>query len=133
QKSANTEMSQLPKGSPEFMEKVAEMKALSAEAKAKDGALKDIEEQWSESVLSIPNLPDDSVPEGKDENDNVVAREHGEIPAEELYQKPHYEIDWIDEILDFKRGTKVTGSGFPFFVGDGARLVRSLIAFFLDE
>lgn len=133
QKTANAEMARLPKGSPEFIEKVKEMKALSAEAKAKEATLKELDDQWSEIILSIPNLPDESVPEGKDENDNVVAREHGEIPGDEPYQKPHYDIDWIEEILDFKRGTKVTGAGFPFFVGDGARLVRSLIAFFLDE
>ena len=114
-KSANTEMSQLAKGSPEFMEKVKEMKAISGDEKAKDAALKEVEEKWNEQTLGIPNLPDESVPEGRDESENVVVREHGEIPAEADFQLAHYDIEWIEQILDLKRGTKVTGSGFPFF------------------
>lgn len=133
QKAANAEMAQLPKGSPEFIEKVKEMKAVSAEVKAKDAELKEAEDQWNEIILGIPNLPDESVPDGRDETENVTVRENGEIPAEQPYHLPHYDIEWIEEILDFKRGTKVTGSGFPFYVGDGARLVRSLIGFFLNE
>ena len=133
QKAANAQMAKLPKGSPEFMEKVGEMKSIAAKVKGGDQELKEIEERWFELSLSIPNLPDQSVPEGVDENDNVVVKEHGEIPADTAHQIPHYELDWIEQILDFKRGTKVTGSGFPFYVGDGARLVRSLISFFLNE
>ncbi len=133
QNGANLEMASLPKGSPAFLEKVKEMKTLSAEVKAKDLALKDMEEKWGVLALSIPNLPDASVPEGVDPNDNVVVRSWGEIPSEAEYLKPHYELDWIEQILDFKRGTKVTGAGFPFYVGDGARLVRSLVGFFLNE
>lgn len=133
QKAANAEMAQLPKGSPEFVEKVKEMKAISAQAKESEGALKELEDAWSEQCLSLPNLPDASVPEGRDEKDNVTAREWGEIPAAQPYHVPHYDLPWLDQILDFKRGTKVTGAGFPFYVGDGARLARSLIAFFLDE
>ncbi len=133
QKTANSEMAKLPKGSPEFMAKVKDMKELSSGVKAKDAELKEVEEHWAELILSVPNLPDESVPEGEDESDNVVALERGEIPAEQSYQLPHYDLDWIEQLLDFKRGTKVSGAGFPFYVGDGARLARSLVGFFLDE
>lgn len=133
QKAANVEMAQLPKGSPEFIAKVQDMKAVSGAVKAKDAELSSVEEEWSQAVLNIPNLPDASVPEGRDESENVVVREVGERPAEAAFQKAHYDIDWIDQILDLRRGAKVTGAGFPFFVGDGAKLSRGLINFFLNE
>ncbi len=133
QKAANTEMSQMQKGSEEFLNKLQEMKALSASVKEKDAGLKEVEEAWNELVLSIPNLPHESVPEGKDESENVEVARWGDIPDAQTNYIPHYDIDWLDQILDFKRGTKVAGSGFPFFIGDGARLVRSLISFFLNE
>lgn len=133
QKSANTEMAQLPKGSPEFIAKVKEMKSLSLSVKEKDVELKEVEEEWSQLYLSVPNIPHESVPEGGSENDNVVTRSWGEIPEETSYHQAHYDFDWLDQLLDLKRGTKVTGAGFPFFVGDGARLARSLISFFLDQ
>ncbi len=133
QKAANTEMSQLQKGSPEFMEKVGEMKDLSARFKQSDAALKELDESWNDLYLSVPNLPHETVPDGSTEEDNVEIKAWGEIPDKEPYHVPHYDFDWLDQILDFKRGTKVTGSGFPFYVGDGARLVRSLVSFFLDQ
>ena len=133
QKSANSEMAQLPKGSPEFLEKVKEMKSLSSSIKEKDVELKEVEENWKQLYLSVPNIPHESVPEGASEEENVVARSWGEVPAEQSYHQPHYDLDWLDQMLDLKRGTKVTGAGFPFFVGDGARLARSLISFFLDQ
>ncbi len=133
QKAANTEMSQLQKGSEAFLQKVQEMKTLSASVKAKESELKEVEERWNELALSIPNLPHESVPEGKDETQNVEVGQWGAIPEKQSYHIPHYDIEWLDRILDFKRGTKVTGSGFPFFVGDGAKLVRSLISFFLNS
>ncbi|MEM9158169.1 MAG: serine--tRNA ligase [Verrucomicrobiota bacterium] len=133
QKAVNAEMAQKPKGSPEFLEKVGEMKAFSGKVKEKDAELKQMEEKWNELSLSVPNLPHESVPEGKDESENLVVKEWGKIPVETTYQIPHYDLDWLEQLLDFKRGTKVTGAGFPFYVGDGARLARSLIQFFLNE
>ncbi len=133
QKAANAEMARMQKGSPEFLEKVAGMKGLSAKIKESDGALKDLDTSWNDLYLSVPNLPHESVPEGKSEADNVEFKSWGEIPEQKSYHIPHYDFDWLEQILDFKRGTKVTGAGFPFFVGDGARLVRSLVSFFLDQ
>jgi len=133
QKAANQEMAQMQKGSPEFMEKVGQMKSLSSRIKEADASLKDLEESWNDLYLSIPNLPHESVPEGTSEADNVAIKDWGEIPEKQSYHVPHYDFDWLDDILDFKRGTKVTGAGFPFFVGDGARLARGLVSFFLDQ
>ena len=133
QKAANTEMAGLPKGSPEFLEKVKELKTVSAEIKDQDSKLKDLDLVWNDRYLSVPNLPDPSVPEGRDENDNVEIKQWGDIPEKQSYHIPHYDLDWLDRILDFQRGTKVTGAGFPFFVGEGARLARSLVSFFLDR
>ncbi|MBK1877165.1 serine--tRNA ligase [Pelagicoccus mobilis] len=133
QKAANNDMSKLAKGSPEFIAKVQEMKAVSSEVKAKDAELNAAEGEWNESILNIPNLPDASVPEGKDESENVVVREFGEVPADAEHQVAHYDLEWIEQILDLRRGAKVSGAGFPFFVGDGAKLARGLINFFLNE
>lgn len=133
QKSANAAMAQLPKGTPEFIEKVKEMKTISGQVKEKDSKVRELEEAWSLRLQNIPNIPHESVPEGKDESDNVEVASWGDIPAEQSYQVAHYDLPWLDQLLDFKRGTKVTGAGFPFYVGDGARLARSLVSFFLNE
>ena len=133
QKAANNEMASLPKGSPEFLEKVKELKSLSASIKDLDAELKKLDSAWNDRYLSVPNLPDASVPEGRDESDNVEIKQWGDIMEKRSYHIPHYDMEWLDQILDFKRGTKVTGTGFPFFVGDGARLARSLVSFFLEK
>jgi seryl-tRNA synthetase len=133
QKAANTAMAALPKGSPEFLAKVAEMKAVSAEVKAREAQLKELEEKFRTAMLSLPNLPHASVPEGRTPADNVVFSLHGAHEEPRPHAKAHWEIPGFDRLFDFARGAKVTGAGFPFFVGDGARLVRALLQFFLDE
>jgi seryl-tRNA synthetase len=133
QKAANTAMAALPKGSPEFQAKVAEMKAVSSEVKEKDGQLKEAEEKFKQAMLSIPNLPHASVPEGKTPEENVVFSTHGDVNAVSPAARPHWEIPGFEKLFDFARGAKVTGAGFPFYVGDGARIVRALLHFFLDE
>jgi seryl-tRNA synthetase len=133
QKAANTAMAALPKGSPEFIAKVGEMKAVSAQVKERETAQKEIEEKWRQAMLSVPNLPHASVPEGKTPEENVAIAHHGDKDAPRPAALPHWEIKGFDRLFDFPRGAKVTGAGFPFFIGDGARLVRSLLNFFLDE
>ena len=112
-------------------------KARTAELKAEEKVLSD---QWSvtsgqldEKLLSLPNAPHPSVPCGKSEADNVVVAEHGvkpDLPADAL---PHWELCAKYDIVDFELGNKVTGAGFPFYKGKGARLQRALINFFLNE
>ncbi len=133
QKAANTAMAALPKGSPEFVAKVAEMKAVSAQAKEKDTALKETEERWRQSMLTLPNLPHATVPEGRTPEENVTFSTHGDVATVSPAAVPHWEIGGFDRLFDFARGAKVTGAGFPFYVGDAARLVRALLHFFLDE
>lgn len=133
QKAANAEMAKLPKGSPEFIAKVQEMKALSAQLKEREAQLKETEEKWKQAVLALPNLPHESVPEGRTPEENVVFSTHGDVNAVSPHAKAHWEVAGFDRLFDFARGAKVTGAGFPFYVGDGAKIVRALLHFFLDE
>ncbi len=133
QKAANTAMAALPKGSPEFIAKVGEMKTVSAQAKEREAQLKQSEEKLRQAMLSVPNLPHASVPEGRAPEQNVVAATHGDIAAVSAGARPHWEITGFEKLFDFARGAKVSGAGFPFYLGDGARLVRALLHFFLDE
>ena len=133
QKAANNEMSKLEKGSPEFLKKIKELKVLADKYKECLSQQQAAEEAWQKALLTIPNLPHESVPVGKDEKDNQVLHTWGDPEAASPHARPHYEIPWFQQLVDLPRGTKVTGAGFPFFVGDMAKLVRGLISFFLDE
>ncbi len=132
QKATNQEMAALQKGSPEFLEKVKEMKVIAGGVKALEADAREADEAFQAALMSIPNIPDPSVPDGKDEEEAVTVASFGDI---DKYEKaiPHFDISWFEQLVDFSRGVKVTGAGFPFYVGDMARLVRSLIQFFLDE
>ena len=133
QKSANTEMSQLPKGSPEFIEKVKEMKSLASKVKELESIAKQANEAFQEAFLTIPNIPHESVPDGKGEEDNQVVSTWGNVEEDFPHAIPHYDIPWFDQMIDFPRGVKVAGAGYPFYLGDMSKLVRALINFFLDE
>lgn len=133
QKAANTEMAALKKGTPEFLAKVQDMKAVSAEVKAKEEGLKSVEEKWQAAMLTLPNIPHASVPEGKTPEQNIVHATHGSVETVSPHAMPHWEIAGFNNLVDFARGAKVTGAGFPFLIGDGARLSRALLQFFLDE
>lgn len=133
QKAANAEMAALKKGSPEFLEKVAEMKALAAEVKELQARQAEAEAAFDQAFLAIPNIPHESVPVGRSEEDNVVHSSWGQIKNLNPHARPHWDLPKFESWVDLPRGTKVTGAGWPFFVGDMARLVRSLLQFFLDE
>jgi seryl-tRNA synthetase len=133
QKAANNEMAALKKGSVEFLAKVQEMKAVSTLAKAKEEELKPVEEKWQAALLELPNLPHASVPEGRTPEQNVVFATHGEPGSASAHARPHWEIPGFARLIDFARGAKVTGAGFPFLIADGAKLSRALLQFFLDE
>jgi len=133
QKKANAEMAKLKKGSPEFMAKVQEMKAVAAKVKAAEAELRELEERHRELLLTIPNIPHESVPVAPDPSGNQVVATWGEPPQKQPHHVAHWEIPGFANLIDFQRGAKVTAAGFPFYVGDGARLVRALIQFFLNE
>jgi seryl-tRNA synthetase len=132
QKAVNSAMAALPKGSPEFLAKLAEMKTLAAEVKRLQALQAEAEAAFEAAYLTIPNLPDPGVPDGRSEADNVVVRSWGEPSACSPHAIPHWEIAWFASQVDLARGTRVTGAGWPFFIGDMARLVRALLQFFLD-
>jgi seryl-tRNA synthetase len=133
QKAANNEMAAAKKGSPEFLAKVQEMKAVAAQVKEKEGQLTETEAKWKSAMLTLPNIPHSSVPEGAGADENVVHATNGSVDVVSAHAKAHWDIPGFEKLFDFGRGSKVTGAGFPFYVGDGARLVRALIQFFLDE
>ena len=133
QKAANKEMASLPKGSPEFIEKVKAMKAIAARAKELEAEAKAADEAFQEAFLSIPNLADPSTPVGKGEDENEIAATWGDADAEFPNAVPHFDIPWFESRIDFARGVKVAGAGFPFYVGEMSRMVRALVNFFLEE
>ncbi len=95
--------------------------------------LKEIDEKLTQKALIIPNIPDEDVPVGKDENDNVEIKRVGEIPEFDFEIKPHDELGEKLGWLDFKRGVKLAKSRFTVMKKDAARLERALINFFLDH
>ena len=111
---------------------IKEMRAVSDQIKVFDKELTDIQEKLNLVMLSIPNIPHESVPIGEDEEDNIENRKWGEIPTFSFEPKPHWDIATELDILDFERAAKVTGSRFVFYKGLGARLERALINFMMD-
>ena len=111
-------------------EKTASLKNTVKEMSTKnDEAGKRLEEL----LVRLPNLPHTSVPSGRTAEDNLIVEMHGEIPILAETAKPHWELAAQYNIIDFDTGSKVTGAGFPFYRGKGAKLQRALINFFLDE
>jgi seryl-tRNA synthetase len=86
-----------------------------------------------ELLLALPNIPHSSVPVGATEEDNEVEETVGEKPEFGFDPQPHWELTDEHDLVNFERGAKVTGSGFPFYTGRGARLQRALLNFFLDR
>ncbi len=97
-----------------------------------DEELKSVLTDIESRLLQIPNLPHESVPQGKTPEDNVVVREWGKKPEFEFAPKDHLQLGRDLGLFDFERGTKVTGSGFPVYKAAGAILERALINYFLD-
>lgn len=111
---------------------IAEMKAVSDRIKEDDDKVREIEDEINQELLTIPNTPNDSIPDGKSDADNKEIRRWGE-PTEFPYEpKAHWDIGEDLGILDFATAGKVTGARFTFYRGLGARLERSLINFMLD-
>ncbi|WP_324665248.1 serine--tRNA ligase [Dehalococcoides mccartyi] len=94
--------------------------------------LSEVEEKLTDRLLRVPNIPDASVPVGKDESENVVLYYRGEKRNFSFTPKPHWELGEALDIIDFDRGIKLSGSRFYILKGEGARLQRALIAFMLD-
>jgi len=108
------------------------MREVSKKIKDLDSQVREIQDSLHAELLAIPNIPDESVPEGKSEEDNVDVRKWGDIRKFEFNPESHQELGEKLEIIDFERGTKLTGSGFVIFKGAGAKLERALINFMLE-
>ena len=113
-----------------IIEKTSQMKE---DIKRLKEAVQEAEAEQEELVLELPNIPHPSVPVGEDEDDNDVAETFGERPSFDFDPAPHWELADRHGLVDLERGAKVTGRGFPFYLGKGARLQRALLNFFLDR
>ncbi len=111
----------------------AESGKLKAESEELGRRQTEAEEALNAKLISLPNTPHPTVPEGKSEADNVVVDEWGAKPALPEGALPHWDLCQKYDIVDFELGNKITGAGFPVYKGKGARLQRALINFFLNE
>lgn len=109
-----------------------EMKELSNEIKGFDEELQGIEEKIREVILEIPNLPNDSVPRGNDDSENIEMVKVGTPREFDFEPRAHWDIGTMNDWLDFERANKITGSRFSIFKGFGAKLERALTQFMLD-
>lgn len=111
----------------------ARTKELKEKTKIFSDKLSALEQQITDNLVLVPNLPHESVPEGSSAEDNRVEREGGVKTALPEGALPHWELAKKYDLIDFDLGVKITGAGFPVYKGKGARLQRALINFFLDE
>jgi seryl-tRNA synthetase len=118
-------------------QKAEELKARTAQIKTQTAELSaqlaNTEAELQKLLYSIPNVPNDKVPDGGGPDDNVTVHQHGTIPTLGAEAQPHWDLIKKYDIIDFELGTKIAGAGFPVYKGKGARLQRAMINYFLDE
>jgi seryl-tRNA synthetase len=131
-KLVSDQIAQMKKKGEDASNIISRMRQVSQRIKELDGKLGEVEEELHKSLLLIPNVPHESVPVGKDENDNPVVKRWGEISQFSFTPKQHWELGESLGILDFERAAKITGARFTLYWGLGARLERALINFMLD-
>jgi seryl-tRNA synthetase len=115
--------------------KKAEMRAVGDRIAALDAEVNEVETRLNDLMLRVPNLPDPTVPVGKDDSENIVTRVEGEPKTAKDFgfePKPHWDLGTALGIIDFERGVKVSGTRFYMLIGAGAKLQRALISFMLD-
>ncbi len=127
------EIAKMKKSGKDASRSIAEMEHVKEEIKQLDEEVRTLEKKLNELLLSIPNVPHPSVPEGKTPAQNQPVFSWGKLNEIDFTPRPHWELAEKLEIIDFERGSKVTGAGFPIFRHAGAKLQRALINFFLDE
>lgn len=126
------EIAQLKREKQSADDKIAQMKQVGQDIKTLDEEIASLDIQLKEIATTLPNIPHDSVPVGRDEEDNVEVRRWNTPKEFDFAPKPHWEIAETLGILDFERGAKVSGSRFVYYKGLGARLERALYNFMLD-
>mgnify|MGYP006290742893 CR=1 FL=1 len=123
---------ELKRNGEDASELISEMQDVSARIKELDQKVDEVEDELNDILLSIPNIPHESVPVGTDEEDNKEVKKWGEPRNFDFEFKAHWDIGEDLDILDFERGGKVTGTRFTFLKGAGAKLERALVNFMLD-
>jgi seryl-tRNA synthetase len=130
--SVSQEVAQKKKAGEDAQSLILEMRDVGDRIKSLDEDVRVLEAEIDQLLLSIPNIPHESVPVGESEDDNVEVRKEGALPNFYFEPKPHWDIAQHLGILDFETAGKVTGSRFVFYKGLGARLERALINFMMD-
>jgi len=113
-------------------EQIAQMKEVSTRVKTLEQSLAEYESRINEIMIRIPNMPHESVPEGRDEDDNALVRHVGRPPEFDFEPLPHWTVGENLGILDFERAAKIAGARFPLYMGDAALMERALISFMLS-
>ncbi|MCH8061905.1 MAG: serine--tRNA ligase [Chloroflexi bacterium] len=129
----NTVSRELGHGKERPPELIEEMREVGAKIRTLEETIRSVDEEINSLLLNIPNLPQDDVPLGEDETDNVVVKTVGEIPSFDFEPLPHWELGEKLDIIDFERGVKLAGSRFFVLKGKGARLQRALISWMIDK
>ena len=127
------EIGKLKKSGGDASSSLAEMESVKNQIKTFDNNLHVVEESLQKLMLQIPNIPHPSVPVGNTPSDNVKVATWGAPPVIDFKPLTHWELAAKLDIIDFERGAKITGAGFPVYKGKGAQLQRALINFFLNE
>ncbi len=126
------EISLLKKNKEDATELIGEMKVVSQDIKKYEQQIREVEEEMNKISIYIPNIPAEDVPVGKDESANVEIKKYGERKEFDFEPKAHWDLGTELDILDFERGSRMSGSGFVLYKGAGARLERALYNFMLD-
>ncbi len=126
------EIGNLKKAGKDGSAAITEMKTVSTRIKELDGCIRSAETDMNAILVHIPNIPHPSVPVGPDASANEEVKSWGEIPSFDFKPKPHWDLGPALGLLDFERGSRLSGSNFVTFTGMGARLERALINFMID-
>lgn len=132
QNTVSQEIAKKKRAKEDAAKELEEMSDLASRIKDIQASLAEIGAERDAILLSIPNIPEDSVPIGRDESANEVLRYEGEKPHYDFALRDHLEIAELNGLLDLPRGAKIAGSGFPIYKGFGARLERAIINFMLE-
>jgi seryl-tRNA synthetase len=129
----SAQIGKIKKEGSDASEVISEMESVKIRIQEIDSEMREVEKNLNALLLTVPNIPHPSVPIGKTPADNKEIYSWGDLIKSDFPMKPHWELTDKFGIIDFNRGSKVTGAGFPFYVGKGATLERALINFFLDQ
>ena len=130
--SESTEIAKLRKAGADTAERQQKVREIGDTITALDEKLKSVDERFRQILLSVPNIPHESVPVGRSADDNVEVRRVGKPPEFDFTPQPHWDLGPALNILDMERAAKITGARFALYIGLGAKLERALINFMLD-